>query len=181
MENGDMKFEKILKILRISKPSLTGLEEIEHEVINRIEKRQYRKTHENLFFSYLFGWIYIRWIRRGLITASVCIIALFAYQQTVILKRINNLDRQTILLESQIFSGSSSDLEGKLLFYKFTSRKIQTRNISLSQKQIEQLIDSYGELNSKYRDLVKLIEQNPELKKYLEEKLNVQTRRKLNL
>jgi hypothetical protein len=99
----------------------------------------------------------------------------------MILKRINNLDRQTMLIENQMFNGTSNDLDGKLLFYEFTGRKIRSGNISLSQKQIELLIDSYGKLNSRYRDLLKLIDENPELKKYVEEKLNDINRKKLNL
>jgi hypothetical protein len=181
MINEDIKFERILKLLRKSKPVLTGLDEIEDEVMKRIEECRQTKSPGNTLSSYLFGWVYVSWIRRGLIAASVLIVALFAYQQAIILRRVNNLDRQTMLIESQLFSGTSNNLEGKLLFYEFTGRKIRSGNISLSQKQIEQLIDSYGELNSRYRDLLKLIDENPELKKYVEEKLNEINIKKLNL
>jgi hypothetical protein len=181
MDNEDIKFERIIKLLRKSEPVLTGLNEIENEVMKRIEERRQTKSPGNALFNYLFGWAYIRWIRIGLIAASVLIVALFAYQQAMILKRINNLDRQTMLIENQMFNGTSNDLDGKLLFYEFTGRKIRSGNISLSQKQIELLIDSYGKLNSRYRDLLKLIDENPELKKYVEEKLNDINRKKLNL
>lgn len=181
MEDEDVKYERIIKLLRKSKPALTGMNEIELNVINKIEDRIIARPPESTLFSYLFGWVYIRWIRRGLIAASFLIVAIFVYQQSVILKRINNLDRQTMLIENHILTGPSDNIEGKLLFYKFSGRKLRSGKLQLSQKQIEQLLDSYGELNSRYRDLLKLINENPELKKYVEEKLNDHTKVKLNL
>ena len=45
-------------------------------------------------------------------------------------------------------------------------------NKTVSEKQIKQILKSYNELEEKYKDLIKLIEDDPELKNYVEEKLN---------
>ena len=40
---------------------------------------------------------------------------------------------------------------------------------------------SYSELEAKYKDLIKLIEEDPHLRKYVEEKLDESSKKKFNM
>ena len=51
----------------------------------------------------------------------------------------------------------------------------------ISEKQVKQVIKSYNELEKKYKDLIKLIEDDPELMKYIEEKLIENNKKKFKL
>jgi hypothetical protein len=51
MDNEDIKFERIIKLLRKSEPVLTGLNEIENEVMKRIEERRQTKSPGNALFN----------------------------------------------------------------------------------------------------------------------------------
>ena len=174
-------YERLINILRRSKPVLESTDDIEEKVIDRI-----RRTHQNgkgLFtlFDYLFGWVYIGWVRKSLIAVSVLIIVLFAWQQTVILKRISILSSQVVVTGERGSERVLNDLEQKLLLYKISGRKINSARPEITGKQIEELLESVNELQTKYKDLIKLIEDDPDLKKEIEKKLMEKNGEKFNL
>ncbi len=180
MRSKETKYEKILNILKKSKPVLSNINDLEENVINMILQKQKTKDRSFNILDVIFGWVYVRWVRTVLVTASVVLILAFVYQQTVILKRINNLDSRAIFLENRMVTGEESNGD-RTLFYKLSGRILPSRGITISEKQLNQIIDSYNELEEKYRDLIKLIEEDPELKNYVEEKLGEKNKKKLNL
>lgn len=181
MEKEERKYERVIKILKDSKPVLSNPGDIEENVIRRIQKPVKNEQKEFDFFDYLFGWVYIGWIRTGLVAASVLIISVFAYQQSLILKRINTLEKQTIISGNQFVTGMLDDSEEKLMLYKLTGRKLSSGRITISDRQVKQLMNSYNDLQEKYKDLKKLIEDDPELKQLLEKKLSEKNKKKFNL
>jgi hypothetical protein len=112
---------------------------------------------------------------------SVLIVVLFAYQQTVILKQISILSSQVVVTGDRGSDRVTNDLEQKLLFYKISGRKINSARPEITGKQIEELLESVNELQTKYKDLIKLIEDDPDLKKEIEKKLMEKNGKKFNL
>ena len=180
MESEEKKYQKILNILKKSKPDLQNTSEMEENVINMILQKKRTKDRSYNILDFIFGWVYVGWIRKALITASIIIVVVFVYQQTVILRRVSRLDNRTMYIENQMFSGSK-DEDGRILFYRLSGQKLPAKSIIISEKQLDQIMESYNELEEKYSDLIKLIEEDPELKNYVEEKLNEKNRKKLNL
>jgi len=180
MKTEETPYEKILDILKRSKTVLRSTDDIEENVINMILQKQKKEDTSFSILDFLFGWVYVGWVRRGLVTASLLLIIAFAYQQTVILKRVNNLNRQNVFIESQMITGIS-DNAGEKLLYRLAGGRLTAGNITISEKQIEQVMGSYNQLQEKYRDLIKLIEEDPELKDYIEKKLNENDKKKFNL
>jgi hypothetical protein len=180
MISEEEKYNRILNILRKSEPNLTDANEIEEAVMKEIQKRRDRKAESNNVFDYLFGWVYISWIRKGLIAASFMIIGLFAFQQTLILKRIKLLERQAIISEDRFTSNAPADLDEKLLLYKLSGRK-SIEKITISERQLNRLMKSYDDLETRYSDLLKLIEEDPVMKQYFEKKLSEKNKRKFNM
>ena len=99
----------------------------------------------------------------------------------MILKRINNLDARTISNENLVVRGSTEYISDKLLLYKITENKPFDKQITVTEKQMNRLIESINELQIKYNDLIKLIEENPDLKKIIDEKMTKSNREKLKL
>jgi hypothetical protein len=180
MNSDEIKYERILNILRKSKPVLTSTDSIEEKVIEKIKQRQKKKEPSQGILDFLFGWVYIGWVRSGLIAASVLLVAGFIYQQAVMIRQINNLNRQTILIESQLITGSSGTPDAGFL-YGLSGLKLPSGNITISNRQMKQILRSYNELEGKYKDLIKLIEENSVLKKYVEERLAENNKKKINL
>jgi hypothetical protein len=181
MEKGEEKYERVIKILKDSKPVLSNPGVIEENVIRKVQGSFKKESKEFDLFDYLFGWVYIGWVRNSLVAVSVFIISIFAYQQSLILKRINALEKQTVISGNQFVTESTADIEGKMMLYKLTGRKLPKENIALSEKKMKQFMNSYNELQGKYKDLIKIIEENPELKKLIEEKLSEKNKKKFNL
>jgi hypothetical protein len=175
------KFYRILKILRKSKPVLNSTEDIENEVIKRIVKIQQPQFILSDVIDFLFGWIYIGWVRRSLIASSVVLVLVFVFQQSVILKRINFLSRQMVIVEGETTPTPAYEIERRIMMYRLSGRIFPSKSLTISEKQVEQMLESVNELQSKYKDLLNLIEEDPELKKYIEKKLLENDRKKIKL
>jgi len=171
MEVESEKYKKVLEILSNSKPVLNSTYDIENEVIKRISKVNQPGPNLLNLIDFLFGWVYIGWVRNGLITASVLLVMFFIWQQSIILNRIDLLSRQTIIENGETISNSASEVERGIMRYKLSGRKLPSHNLIISDRQMKQLLDSVYELQTKYKDLIKLIEDDPELKNSIEKKL----------
>jgi hypothetical protein len=179
MNQENEKYSKVINILRNSKPMLESTEDIQNEVIKRITSVHPFVSALRGSLDFLFSWVYIGWVRRSLITASVALVAIFVYQQGVILKRIDFLSRQTIVIDKENYSERTDHAEKILMNYKNEVRKLPLGTITISEKQMNELIESVNELQHKYKDLEKLIEDDPEIKKLIEKKLNEINRTKI--
>lgn len=179
MNQENEKYNKVINILKNSKPRLESTEDIQNEVIKRITSIHPFVSALTGFLDFLFSWVYIGWVRRSLIAASVALVAIFVYQQGVILKRIDFLSRQTIVIGKENISDQTDQVEKILMNYKNEVRKLPLRTVTISEKQMNELIESVNELQLKYKDLEKLIEDDPEIKKLIEKKLNEINRTKI--
>lgn len=175
------KYNKILNILRNSRPHLNSSEDIERKVIERISGMHQTKLNLTDVVDFVFGWVYIGWVRRSLITASAALVLIFVYQQSMILKRINYLGTQTIVNEREEGFISADKFEKRLRMYKLAGRRFPSQNIIISEKQMRQLLESVDELQTEYKDLLNLIREDPELKKIIEKRLIENNRNKIKL
>ena len=175
------KYNKVLDLLRKSKPEMDSTEDIEREVIKRIATIHKSRLNLSGVIDFLFGWIYIGWVRRSLITVSIILILIFIYQQGVILKRIDVLSRQTIVIDKENAPAPADEIEKMLTMYRNSGRRFSSKNITISERQMKELFEFVNELQIKYKDLENLIEGDPELKKMIEKKLIENNRTKINL
>jgi len=181
METESEKYDRILNILRRSKPVLGSTEEIEENVISRILKSARKQKASFNILDYLFAWVYIGWIRGSLVAASVLLMILFGYQQGMMIKQIHTLNDRTLSNGNQIITGMSDEIRDKLLVYSLTDSKLSDRPVKISNRQMRRLIESVNELQIRYNDLMNLINENPELKKYINERITENNRKRFKL
>jgi hypothetical protein len=172
METEDKKYNKVLKILKKSKPVFRDNEAITEKVMAQLQEEKARVSLPELIIEYLFGWVYIGWIRRSMVAAAMVIVVFFGYQQALILRRINDLSGQKIRNGTLIMTGMTDNLTSKMSFYRITDKKLYDEKINVSEKEIDELIKTLNKLQVKYKDLFYLLENDPELKKYVEDKIN---------
>ncbi len=181
MEKNSEKPDRIIKLLRASKPILDSAFDIEREVIEKISQKNRSETVLSDITGFLFGWVYIGWVRRSLITASIILVAFFVWQQGTIIKQINYLSSQPIMIESESRSFQTGFSGNKVMMLKLFGKGLPSQNVTISKEQMDTLLESVNDLQTKYRDLINLIEEDPELKKYLENKLTEMNRTKFKL
>jgi hypothetical protein len=181
MKTENEKYNKVLNILRNSRPFLSSTEDIETEVIKQIKRADHARSNISEAVDFLFSWVYIGWVRRSLVTASVVLVMIFIYQQGIIIKRIDLISRQTVISDKEIIATPAEQLEKLLMIYKMSGRKFPTENITISEGQMKDLLESVKELQLKYKGLEDLIEGDPELKKLIEQELSNSNRNKVNL
>lgn len=181
MKRENETYDKVLDLLRKSQPQLDSQKEIEREVIRRIQKPNHLAVNISEAFDFLFGWVYIGWVRRSMIATSVILVLIFVYQQGVILKRIDSLSKQTIVTGRESVLTPANEIEKLLTSYKNSGRIFPSKTITITESQMKELLESVKELQIKYKDLEKIIEEDPDLKKMIEKKLmeNDQTKTKL--
>ena len=181
METESEKYKKVLNLLRNSKPELDSTEDIEIEVIKMIKKADRPGFNLTDVIDFLFGWVYIGWVRRTLITASIALVLVFVFQQGVILKRIEILSKQTIVPVMENVTTPTAEIEKLLVTYKNSGRRFPSKTITISEREMKELLESVNELQSKYKEIETIIEGDPELKQLIEKKLIENNRTKINL
>ena len=171
MADGDKKYEKVLNLLRQSKPVLTDVEYVAEKVIRQLQKEESKISLPELIIDYLFGWVYIGWVRKSMIAAVLAVALLFGYQQALILRRINDLSGQRIQAGTLLKTNLTDDLTNQMLKYRITGRKLSDGKRTVSEKEIDEMIRSLNRLQVKYKDIINLIEDDPQLKKYVEDRM----------
>jgi hypothetical protein len=172
METGEDRYNKILKVLRNAKPEMIRQEELTDKVMKRLASRERSNDMTGEFFDSLFAWVYIPWVRRSLLTVAVMLVALFIYQQSVLVKQVRDINRQAIVIRSDIRTSPAADFGTKLKLYRASGLILSRQNFSIDQKDLLQILDEYNDVKGKYSDLLKIIDENPELKEYVEKKLD---------
>lgn len=181
MEKNSEKLDRVINLLRKSKPVIGSTSDVEREVIRKLTGKNQTGITLSDFIDFLFGWVYIGWVRKSLITASIMLVALFVWQQGTIIKQINYLSSQPVMTDSEISAFQTDFSENKLMLFKLYSKKLPSQNVIISKKQMDTLLESVNDLQTKYKDLIDLIEEDPEMKKVIENKLKEMNRTKIKL
>jgi hypothetical protein len=172
MEYENTGYKKILELLRKSRPSMAHPEDVENEIIKRIRGKQAKSGNTFDLLEILFGWAYISWFRRSLVAVSFLLVSVFIYQQIIILKQVKRIGNQpVVVVKNESMPEYTGALGSKLTIFKFSSKLTSAGEITVSDSQLEQLLESYDKLQSKYSNLLRIIEKDPELKEYIYKKL----------
>lgn len=172
MDNGDKKYEMVLNVLKKSKPELMDAEAFSDKIIKLLQEEKSKISLQELIIEFLFGWVYIGWVRRSMVAVALSVILLFGYQQALILRRINDLSDQKVTNGKTTMTSLTDEFSDKILLYRISGKKLTDGKINISEKEIDRLIKSVNRLQVKYQDIIYLIENDPELKKYIEAKMN---------
>lgn len=171
MNTGDEKYAKIIKALRHQEPDNFTLSEIEETVLNSISEKGRAYPVKQNVIDFIFGWIWIGWVRRSLITASLCLVIFFVWQQNSILTKIDRLQMQIRQNDRMITYNPSLTLEKKVLLKRLSEEENLNEKIIIDKSDLEQLLDSLERMQSRYSKIIKLIENDPALKKSVEQQL----------
>ncbi|HUX57930.1 MAG TPA: hypothetical protein VMV77_13210 [Bacteroidales bacterium] len=175
------KYYQVINLLRKSKPVLESTHNIEENVMSKISQVPHTRFFLSKSVDLLFGWVYVGWVRRSLIGASVLLIIIFVYQQGIILKQIDYLSRQTIIIGTETGTKHTDEIDKMLLIYKISGWRFHSQNKINTEKELNKLLESVNELKVKYEDLLNFIEDDPELKRYIENRLLEKNNIRINL
>ena len=142
MKQRNVKYNKTVELLRKSKPVLDSSEDIEQEVIRRISSSARQETNIFPIIDLLFGWTNIVLIRRSLIAASVMLVTLFIYQQSMIMKQLNRISSQIVFYQERPIRTTQPELVRQLKLLKISGRKFNLQGSTISEEQMEMLPES---------------------------------------
>jgi hypothetical protein len=174
MKKDNLKYGRVVDILKKSTPKFNEIEveAVSERVIQQILEKKSGISLYDLVLEFLFGWVYIGWVRSSMVATAFAIIIFFGYQQVTILRRIDELSNKKIYNGTLLMSNHRDEYSDNLILNKISLYRLACKKIDVSEKEIDQLIKSVNKLQVKYRDILYLIEKDPELKKYVETKMN---------
>jgi hypothetical protein len=165
MNNQD-KYFRVIRTLKSNKPVLSDKEKLRDDIMRRIQGSMEKTTFNKKLGNYLFGWADISWIRGAMAAAAVLFIGIFITQQIIITNRINNLEKQLIRTVNTI-NRREPDLGimQKVLLNTVVRDQMMEDSITVSRSDLEELLNSYLELQENYENL----KQNFGLKPYIQD------------
>jgi len=174
------KKEKLMDLLRRSVPDAGRTDDIEERILHLIREKEDKKFRSKKLQVVLFSWTEITWIRRSFAAASFILVIMFTWQQSLIVKRLGSLERMNTVNWEMYPTGTPqvNQMQGvnsNKGMYLFLGKEI------ISDERLENIYDSYGEIEEKYLKLFELIDKDPELREYIENRLKERTGQKMNL
>ncbi|KPK84802.1 MAG: hypothetical protein AMS27_08915 [Bacteroides sp. SM23_62_1] len=184
MNNHD-KYSKVIEALKSNKPVLSGKEKLTDDIMRRIKVSEEKPVFQEKLGNYLFGWADHGWIRGAMAAAAALFIGIFITQQIIITNRINNLENQLIRTVNTI-NGRKPDLGimHKVFLNMVARDQIKEDSITISTSDLEELLNSYLELQENYEDLQKSFGLEPYIQDMIKRSMEDNTndnKSKLNL
>jgi hypothetical protein len=171
MTSHNNKYIKIIGVLKKSKPELLFPEHVEDKIINRITGVNQEEGRLPGILEGLFGWIYIGWIRRALTTIAIMLVGLFVYQQAFIMRQVRQISEKVINISNGSNSVTSQGMMKMMTFYKISNSLSSGETTLISERELEELINSYQDIIDRYRDLMEIIKTDTVLKELIEKRL----------
>lgn len=137
-------------------------------IMERIAAEKLTKKNPFGFGAILFSWTLVPWVRRTMTVAALLLVALFGYQQFELIAGLKELSAK--------MSGNVAGIEVKpassggeyrsliMLEGRFSLRD----SISVSVNDIQNLIESYKELEESYEKIYRILQKNPDLLQRIE-------------
>ena len=179
MEPESKKYRDVIELLKRSVPGPEGMEAMTERILRKAVKPAVVPSMADRLADILFGWAYIGWVRRSLVTVSFAVMGFFIFQQYVIIKKINSIDRQIVYTGGRFSQQPSVSVNALLM--KGSALGNNSAKAALSKKQLDEAIKSLNEIEKKYSDILKIIESDTVLKEYIRKNLDDNSRKKLNL
>jgi hypothetical protein len=170
--DSEEKYRKVISLVKRSTPVLNDPGSIRENVLKEVKRLKNHSNKGNFLEEILFGWIYIGWIRKSLITIAAAVIVFFGYQQAVILRKINSLSQQRYISTTESVASMTDDISARLALYRIAGKKFTDLKLNISEKEIDELVVEIKKLKVKYEDLIYMIENDSQLNEYFEKKLN---------
>lgn len=159
------KYSKVIEALKGNKPVLANKEKLTDDIMRRIQEPVKKFTFQEKLSNYLFGWADIGWIRGTMAIAATVFIGIFIVQQVIITDRVNSLEKQLIRTVNTINTQEPDlGIMQKVLLNMVTKDQMIEDSITISRSDLEELLNSYLELQENYDN----IGQNADVNSYLQ-------------
>jgi hypothetical protein len=178
MKTEDDKLNMLIGLIKRSDPVMDDQKGFTEKVIENIEDRKKQPDILASLNEFLFGWVYVGWVRRSLVAVSLAILFFFGYQQAVLLKRVNELSGRRIKGSASMIHGITTNYSGKLRLYRLFGERAFEKSSKISEDKIENFVRQVYELNYEYGDLIEEMKKDSSLKEYVGDKIDELNRKK---
>ncbi|UCG28291.1 MAG: hypothetical protein JSV24_02730 [Bacteroidales bacterium] len=162
------KYSKVIEVLKGNKPTLDNKEELIDAVMQKIQWKSQRVTVYEKLSNYLFGWTDFVWIRGTMTIAATVFIGIFIIQQIVITDRINSLEKQLVKTVNTLqIQEPDLGIMQKILLKIVAKDQMAEDSVTISRSDLEELLNSYQELQEDYEKIKQDAGLEPYIRKVL--------------
>ena len=165
-------YPELIEILKRNRPVLTNREALAEDIMRKIrEPSGESRLRENLL-NYLFGWVDVYWVRGTMVAVAILFAGLFIVQQVIFAERLNTLEERLVkTVDTNKGREPAPGILHKVLLNIILKDQAMQDSITVSRTDLEELLNSYLELQQTYnsmvpgfdpeRDIQKIIRQTP--------------------
>ncbi|HKL67109.1 MAG TPA: hypothetical protein VJ877_04395 [Bacteroidales bacterium] len=144
------KLDKILEGLKYRKPDFKGREKLIDSIMDATADKEFTGSWQ------IYRWTDITWLRRSLSIASVIIVILFAGQQFIVLKRVNQLESRIMNVSTdEILEQQRKNVIANSLVIEDNELSLNDDSIYVAKEDLMKFARDYRELRKKYEDLIR--------------------------
>ena len=167
MKNDD-RYQKVITALKNNEPVLNDREKLTDEIMNSIRKPAERDAGQESMLAVLFGWSGNYWLRGAMAAVASVFVVFFIIQQVSLNERLNRIEDQLVRTENTLDNARPEfGTMQKVLLNMVVSGE---DSITVSRSDLEELMNSYLELQENDAEPKGRYELNPELEKRFRKK-----------
>lgn len=142
------ELDRILEKLRAGSTGIENRYELRENIMARI-------NDQRRFLDYLFGWTDIVWLRRSLAFASVLIVMLFGIQQVFMTRRIEELEKRMISINTdKVLEYQRENVIANSVLFSDRGKNKLNDSINVATGDLLDLVKSYRSLQTKYEEML---------------------------
>jgi hypothetical protein len=168
MASEEEKLDKIIGMLRESGPELRDSHELISQILVKAAEHSNTPDQAGIIYNWLFGWVWIGWVRKSMVAVSFVLLTFLGTQQAMIIVKKGSLSSPSNLSDLSNSSLSLANMASEKGFIKlFSSNSPGTQDSAA----VESFIRSLGTVQEEYSDILKALDKDPELKRYVRKRL----------
>jgi hypothetical protein len=172
MDQEQEKYDKVVNMLRRSHPYTGDSKQFTEKVIRRISQERTSVSVSDFVYEFIFGWVFIGWMRRSMVTAAICLMLFFGYQQAVLMRKVDTLSSMSVVDGNVQQTGTVTVPDARVKIYTLFGKRAFERRMEMSEKkELDKFIESVNDLRMQYKNVLRMIETDPQLKKYVDDRL----------
>ena len=155
------KYKEVIDILSAKKPVLSQKGALVNRVMQNLTMHSAKISLTEKAGHYLFAWVYVGWVRKVMATAAILFFGFFVFQQLTLNNRVTRLENR--IVKSSLAPPDfrkRPDLKQRL-FFELVSRNLGRQDsITLSKKELNDLLQSYSNLQERYEKMKKHVKED---------------------
>jgi hypothetical protein len=151
-------YEKFIAGARDKGVDPGSTEKLKTRILDVIISQQVESSR-GMIFRFLFGWTEMPWLRSGMVITSMVVVVMIFIQQFMLVDRMGAIENRIITISTEnVISFQKAMMHANSNLVTMSDEIFTEDSIKVAGKDLGSLVRSYRELQSRYEELLEIIE-----------------------